>query len=218
MRRICCCCERVSGGNPPAVFSCVKDKLWVNSGANYSFRFYLEVMSENGYGNNPLEPLCSAMCLNTVQLCVSGWLRSMCAARAMNAVHSSWLNVEAKGGCHATDATATRRPDWQARLQTDVHATLWSSVSWETAAAMNTSQLHRLKGIVVSQASVCMFPHLHACARVCLGDAFITHDRHEKDFSSVDLPNGNWTKCSRSQRLLSAFICVLITFLAKCTQ
>lgn len=45
--------------------------------------------------------------------------------------------LPAKGGCHATDAVATCKPDWQARLQTDVHAAPWSSISWYTATVMN---------------------------------------------------------------------------------
>lgn len=131
------------------------------------------MLNVSRHSNNPVESARSAMWFNIVQLCVSGWLRSMSAVRGKNAAHSRWFNVHAKGGCHATDAVAACRPDWQARLQTDVHAALWSSVLRDTPTVMNTRQLLPLKAIVVSQASACcMFAYLHASVRVYWGDAF----------------------------------------------
>lgn len=91
--------------------------------------------------------------------------------------------VQANRGCHATDAVATCRPDWQARLQTDVHAALWSSVLRDTATVMNTRQLlDSLEVGVLSQASV-----LHVYMQV----PEFTEEKHllykQVIFKSVDL-------------------------------
>lgn len=139
------------------------------------------------YSNNPLESVCSAMCFKIVQLRASEWLRSMSAVRGKNAAHSHWFYVQAKGGCHATDAVATYRPDWQARLQTDVRAAPWSSILRDTATAMKTRKIHSPRVTVPSQASVRIF-----CLHICIQVPKFIEEKHlvyeQGIFKSVGLP------------------------------
>lgn len=115
-----------------------------------------------------------AMCFNVVQLCVSGWLRSMSAGRGQSAARSRWVYVRAKGGCHATDAVAAYGPDWQARLlMRTLHSDL--PVLRNTATAMNTGQSDYR-------------PQLHICMQA---PEFIEekHWLYEQGiFKSIDLP------------------------------
>lgn len=119
------------------------------------------------HSNDPLEPVWCAMCFNIVQVHVSEWLRSTSAVQVKNVAHSHWFYVQAKGECHATDAVVTCGPDWQARLQTDAHVALWSSISSDTAMVMNMMQLHSLKDKVIKQTAVCMSAHVHMSVWVC---------------------------------------------------
>lgn len=116
----------------------------------------------------PLESACSAMCFNIIQLCVSGWLRSMSAVRDRNAAHSRRSYVRANRGCHATDGVAACRPDWQARLAE------WCACCTLIPRIMGHSNSDEHKAITLSEGdtSVCMFAYLHASARVYWGKAF----------------------------------------------